>query len=58
MNVYILFEAWQYEGEDIIAVYATREAAEAEANLRSDDPDGYYTGRRSFIVREFPLLAQ
>lgn len=57
MKVWILLEAWDYEGSEIIDVFSTKEAAEAEANSLSND-DRYASFRgphyhvREFIVRE------
>jgi hypothetical protein len=49
MTVYILFEQWgDYESEDIVAVFSTREGAEAEAALRQD-PD--HPARPSYSIR-------
>jgi hypothetical protein len=47
MTVYIVFEHWEYEGTEVKGVFATKTAAEAEAD-RLTDPEAHY--RVSYYV--------
>ena len=51
MKVYLVIEHWDYEADEVKSAWATREAAEAEAD-RLSDPN---THRQTFFIREMEV---
>jgi len=54
MKVWIVFECWDYEGEDVKGVYASEEAANKAADELADDSIRHRSIRvRMYDVKEF-----
>ena len=52
MKVYVVFEGFEYEGEDVVKIFLSKEKADAlRDDLEKEDENGYY----SYTVGEYEV---